>query len=62
MSAGVRHGRDGVSSHSLRKPRSPVRERRVVLGLLDQPIVLGVEDGVDGGQADVLVHAASPAI
>ena len=29
-----------------------------VLGLLDQPVVLGVEDGVDGGQADVLVHAA----
>ncbi len=29
-----------------------------LLGLLHQPVVLGVEDGVDGGQADVLVHAA----
>ena len=30
----------------------------VVLGLIDQPVVLGVEDGVDRGEADVLVHAA----
>ena len=26
--------------------------------MLDQPVVLGVEDVVDGGQADVLVGAA----
>ena len=29
-----------------------------VLGVVDQPIVLGVEHVVDGGQADVLVDAA----
>ena len=29
-----------------------------VLGVLDQPVVLGVEHVVDGGQADVLVDAA----
>ena len=29
-----------------------------LLGVLDQPVVLGVEDVVDGGQADVLVGAA----
>ena len=29
-----------------------------VLGVLDEAVVLGVEDGVDGGQPDVLVHAA----
>ena len=29
-----------------------------VLDVLDQPVVLGVEDEVDGGQADVLVAAA----
>ena len=29
-----------------------------VLDLVDQPVVLGVEDVVDGGQADVLVPAA----
>ena len=28
------------------------------LGVLDQPVMLGVEDVVDGGQADVLVGAA----
>ena len=28
-----------------------------LLGVLDQPVVLGVEDEVDGGQADVLVAA-----
>ena len=32
--------------------------RTTCLGLLDQPVVLGVEDVVDGGQADVLVDAA----
>ena len=46
-----------VSSHSLRNARSLRRQHRV-LGLLDQPVVLGVEDRVDRGQADVLVHAA----
>ena len=41
-----------------------VEEREVVareddfLGVLDQPVVLGVEDVVDGGQADVLIGAA----
>ena len=35
-----------------------LRRQNRVLGLLGQPIVLGVEDRVDGGQADVLVHAA----
>ena len=34
-----------------------MREDRV-LGLIDQAVVLGVEDAVDRGQADVLVHAA----
>ena len=29
-----------------------------VLGVLDEPVVLGVEDMVDGGQADILVGAA----
>ena len=28
------------------------------LGVLDQPVVLGMEDMVDGGQADILVDAA----
>ena len=32
--------------------------QRNVLGLLDQPVVLGVEDRVHGGEADVLVGAA----
>ena len=27
-------------------------------GLIDQAVVLGVEDRVDGGEADILVHAA----
>ena len=31
------------------------RGQRWLLGLLDQPVVLGVEDLVHGGQADVLV-------
>ena len=26
--------------------------------LIDQAVVLGVEDGVDRGEADILVHAA----
>ncbi len=47
----------GVSSHSFRKSRSLGREDHV-LGVLDEPVVLGVEDVVDGGQADVLVDAA----
>ena len=36
--------------------RSP-EARIVVLVVLDQAVVLGVEDRVDGGQADVLVAA-----
>jgi len=28
-----------------------------MLGVLDQPVVLGMEDSVNRGQADVLVHA-----
>ena len=28
-----------------------------ILGLIDQPIMLGVEDRMHGGEADVLVHA-----
>ena len=35
-----------------------VRSVDHVLDMLDQPVVLGVEDEVDGGQADVLVAAA----
>ena len=46
-----------TSSHSLRKARSLGREHDF-LGVLDQPVVLGVEDVVNGGQADVLVGAA----
>ena len=29
-----------------------------VLGVLDKPVVLGMEDMMDGGEADILVHAA----
>ena len=29
-----------------------------VLGVLDQPVVLGMEDVMDRGEADILVHAA----
>ena len=39
------------------KARS-LRGQHDFLGVLDQPVVLGVEDVVDGGQADVLVGAA----
>ena len=35
-----------------------MRREHDVLGVLDQPVVLGVEHVVDGGQADVLVAAA----
>ena len=38
------------------KAQSPVASDR--LGVLDQPVVLGVEHMVDGGQADVFVDAA----
>ena len=55
-SSGQRRRRS-TASHSLRKARSLGREHDF-LGVLDQPVVLGVEDVVDGGQADVLVGAA----
>ena len=50
----------GASSHSFRNDDVAGRRRRQhhVLGVLDQAVVLGVEDVVDGGQADVLVDAA----
>ena len=46
-----------TTSHSFRKARSSVGEDDL-LGVLDQAVVLGMEDMVDGGQADVLVDAA----
>ena len=39
------------------KARSLGRQRRAVLGVLDQPVVLGMEHMVDRGQADVFVDA-----
>ena len=39
------------------KARSPRRQDHV-LGMLDEPVVLGMEHVVDSGQADVLVGAA----
>ena len=56
-------GREAPATGAGQQPL--VEERQVVasasdrvLGLIDQAVVLGVEDGVDGGEADVLVHAA----
>ena len=48
------------------QPRPPTSRRQHrncilnhhLLGVLDEPVVLGVEHVVDGGQADVLVDAA----
>ena len=54
---GVGRAATSTASHSLMKARSFGREHRV-LGVLDQPVVLGMEHVVDGGQADVLVDAA----
>ena len=41
----------------MRNATSPVCENHV-LDVVDQAVVLGVEDVMDGGQADVLVPAA----
>ena len=46
-----------MSSHSLMNAAVARREHRF-LRVLHQPVVLGVEDVVDGGQADVFVAAA----
>ena len=49
-----------VASHSLRNERA-ARDRvgqNDVFGVLDEAVVLGVEDVVDRGQADILVDAA----
>ena len=52
----------GDSSHWFRNATSLRcawhRVMSVSFGLVDQPVVLGVEDRVDGGEADVLVGAA----
>ena len=50
----------GVTSHWFRNERSPLAAvaRTDRLGVVDQAVVLGVEDVVDGGEADVLVDAA----
>ena len=42
---------------AVRQHRMGIREHDV-LGVLDEPVVLGMEDVVDGGQADILVGAA----
>ena len=55
--SGKRAGAVPGISHWLRKARS-LLWRTTCLGLIDQAVVLGMEDGVDGGEADVLVHAA----
>ena len=46
------------SSHWLRKAGRRLCQQMTCLGLVDEPVVLGVEDRVDGGEADVLVDAA----
>ena len=48
----------GCHSASAATPLAEVSVVEHVLDVADQPVVLGVEDLVDGGQADVLVDAA----
>ena len=55
---GTRGDVDGQPLVEERQRRLRRRHRMTVLGVLDQAVVLGVEDVVDGGQADVLVDAA----
>ena len=50
--------RRGARNQPLAEEGQVVGRKHHVLRVLDQPVVLGVEDGVDGGQADVLVHPA----
>ena len=58
LAPACRQGSD-IYGKPLVEEREIVASARIdLLGVLDQPVVLGVEDVVDGGQADVLVDAA----
>ena len=56
--ASVGRAGDGRSIQPFVDEGQVVGRQHDFLGVLDQPVVLGVEDVVDGGQADVLVGAA----
>ncbi|NRP23320.1 hypothetical protein LPJGGPFB_06590 [Ensifer adhaerens] len=51
-------GRSGVFNQPFLEEGEIARAQHRVLGLLDQPVMLGMEDRVDRGEADILVHAA----
>ena len=55
---GRRQGRRQVDIQPLVDEGQVLGGQHDFLGVLDQPVVLGVEDVVDGGQADVFVGAA----